>query len=195
MKERISWKLSLLVIIAAIPMALMYAYSLPDLLAGRSSPLSFVVGCMLYSSLIIRATIWLSYNKEQSVSHNLQRLTGYLGMYMAAFVVSGLVIGVQGRNLLPLIVIVALYATPFVFETLKDIFRQGWGSFLMMMMIPLLLIVLIVLISKGMASNLSLYELYNVAIIAGISYWVLISIVLMLFSRHILKRSKDSSSV
>ncbi len=192
MKERISWKVGLMVIVAAIPMVLFYAHYLPDLLVSLPS-FTFIVSCILYSSLVIRGMIWMCYNKEQSISHNLQRLAGYFGIYMAAFVVGGLLMGVQGRDLLLLIVTVALYSTVYAFNALKYVFRQGWDVFLTIMIIPAIVVVWLIMINKGVENGQNLYELYNALIIMGISYWLLIGIVLLLFSRHILKHSNNSS--
>ncbi|MFD1887246.1 hypothetical protein [Paenibacillus wenxiniae] len=188
-----SWKLSLGVILAAIGLSALSGWWLGGLVDGGSS-FNLIVVFMLYTSLVIKAMNWLSYNKEEHISYNLQRLAAYVGIYAISFVVSGLIIGVSGRDAIMLAVISVGFGAIYSLNDLKYVFRQGWSMFLTVMIIPVFLVVWLIMYGLTMDSWFNIDSMYDYFIVSGVVYWLLVICTLALFSRYIVKQPQDSSS-
>ncbi len=193
MRQQMSWKLVLAVMIAAIGLTVICQWWLNGLANGTST-FNLIIVFILYTSLVIKGVNWLSYNKEQSISSNLLRLGVYLGIYMIAFIVSGLVVGMNGRDMIMLGFISACFGAIYSLNDLKHVFRRGWNVFLSVMMLPVFMIVWLCMFGFTTDSWSNVYNMYDYFIVSGVVYWVLVICTLALFSRYILRQPQDSSS-
>lgn len=192
-KQQMSWSFSVMVIVAAIGLAAISQWWLNGLTNGGGTFNLFLV-FILYTSLVIKGIHWLTYEKEDGITDNLQRLAAYLGMYALAFIVSSFVLGIHGRDVIMLAFISVCFGVIYSFNDLKYVFRRGWNTFLSVMVIPVLLVVWLIMHGWTSASWFDVYSMYDYFIASGVVYWLLIICTLALFSRHIIKQPQDSSS-
>lgn len=182
------------IVIGVIAAGFLFAAMFSKWSSMMMNMLTLALALSLLSSVVLWGIQRLVYRPEQAIRMNIRYILLSYSLFLLSFFSFSTILNQPAADAFKMTLLILLIGSAYGLSSWDKIFKKGWNSFFVVMIIPVFLIMWLTMFGLTAGGNLTNSMLYNFLLFSGIIYWVIIGSVMWIFKDRILKKSEEQMS-